>query len=114
MGRLRDIVNDKADELFAKLSHAESAGNTARAEALRGSLAFWNEIDIALRDAAPEAVPVVLSPMFQAAPEMFAALRDVRAYLEATDQLIFNPTGGQLGRAVAKLEDAIAKAEGRA
>lgn len=49
--RLRDMVNDKQDALFAKLQTAVADKNDGRAEGLRQSLRFWDAIDIAIRDA---------------------------------------------------------------
>ncbi len=48
--RLRDIVNDKQDALFDKLTVQVKAQREDRAAALRESLAFWDKIDVAIRD----------------------------------------------------------------
>jgi hypothetical protein len=58
--RLRDIVNDKQDALFEKLRVASQGANVTRADALRESLRFWDEIDRAIRDAQTEPVDMVV------------------------------------------------------
>lgn len=104
MSRLRDIVNDKADDLFSKLGRAEAAKNTTRAQGLTDALKFWDEIDRALRDAQPEPVAVAPSPLCNAANELLSALK-----------LVLHDTSPVLSAVVREqARAAIAKAEGRA
>jgi len=81
MSRLRDIVNDKADDLFSKLSRAEAAKNVTRAQGLTDALKFWDEIERALRDAQPEPVATTPSPLCAAANDMRAVLVKCFAHL---------------------------------
>jgi hypothetical protein len=72
---LRELVNDKEDALFLKLARAEKdyESTTARIEGLRGALGYWNEIDVAIRDAGPSPVADLTAEQ-RAAPELLAAL----------------------------------------
>ena len=105
MSRLRDIVSDKAVDLFSRISRAEADQNTNRAEALRCSLAFWNSIDTALRDAQPEPVAVAPSPLCNEANNLLHLVKNILPLA------IKNDEGGQW---VADARATIARAEGRA
>lgn len=87
MSRLRDLVNDKADDLFSKLTRAESVKNAARVEGLTASLKFWDEIDRALRDAQPGPVASVPSPLCNAANDLLAALNGLLKHFDGAQSV---------------------------
>ncbi len=102
--RVRDLVNDKQDALFDKLSALpDTLKHGARGDGLRGSLRFWDSIDLAVRDSDSKAADELSAVEFA-----IDLLEKIPAFGDSIGDEV---SKAQLGVALNKLRSAIQRVE---